>query len=275
MLNSSQMSTRNSGMRLGRQLAFLFLLLALLCGPVPSASEAAQNSNITVWVNTKSGVYHCSGAAWYGKTRVGVFMEQGVAQDKGYRPAYGKVCQALAHPGTSENEPLQDVAGRQCGFERWPVKVLIDQDSKLVDYTPINSSVAKLNSLEVPGTYPHDRRLKNEELHVFRVRARLIEMRDETDSDLHIIIADPDQIDTTMIAEIPAPFCALGSGHEKDYETARAKARQIPLGALVEVEGVGFFDVMHGQSGVAKNGFEIHPVLKITQVQIDARILPQ
>ena len=98
-------------------------------------------------------------------------------------------------------------------------------------------------------------------------------MHDETDSDLHIVIADPDQIDITMIAEIPALFCALGSGHEKDYETARANARQIPLGALVEVEGVGFSDTMHGQSGVAKNGFEIHPVLKITQVQAGTTVL--
>jgi hypothetical protein len=38
--------------------------------------------------------------------------------------------------------------------------------------------------------------------------------------------------------------------------------KQIPLGALIEVEEVGFFDMMHGQSGVAKNGFEIHPILK-------------
>jgi hypothetical protein len=35
------------------------------------------------------------------------------------------------------------------------------------------------------------------------------------------------------------------------------------LGAVVEVTGVGFFDFMHEQRGVAPNGIELHPVLDI------------
>jgi hypothetical protein len=31
----------------------------------------------------------------------------------------------------------------------------------------------------------------------------------------------------------------------------------------VRVTGVGFFDFLHGQTGVAPNGIELHPVLKI------------
>jgi hypothetical protein len=31
----------------------------------------------------------------------------------------------------------------------------------------------------------------------------------------------------------------------------------------VSVTGVGFFDVVHGQMGMAPNGLELHPVLKI------------
>jgi hypothetical protein len=30
------------------------------------------------------------------------------------------------------------------------------------------------------------------------------------------------------------------------------------------VTGVGFFDAMHGQAGVAPNGIELHPVLRFT-----------
>ncbi len=32
---------------------------------------------------------------------------------------------------------------------------------------------------------------------------------------------------------------------------------------VVTVEGVGFFDFLHGQTGVADNGVELHPVLDI------------
>jgi hypothetical protein len=201
-------------------------------------------------------------------------MQESTAQDKGYRPAYGKACRALTHASTSENEPVQSVAGPQCGFERWPVKILTDQDSKRVDFTPTDSSVAKLNTLKVPGTYPYDRRL---------VRGWGIECLPGTSAPHRDARRDglgPAYSHRRSGSERhhndcrdPAPFCALGSGHEKDYETARAKAQQIPLGALIEVEGVGFFDIMHGQSGVAKNGFEIHPVLKITQVQAGTTVL--
>src|SRR5207245_1819994 len=32
----------------------------------------------------------------------------------------------------------------------------------------------------------------------------------------------------------------------------------------VQVRGVGFFDFLHGQTGVAPNGIEIHPVLNVS-----------
>ena len=30
------------------------------------------------------------------------------------------------------------------------------------------------------------------------------------------------------------------------------------------IRGVGFFDFLHGQTGVAPNGIELHPVLRFT-----------
>ena len=50
------------------------------------------NPLVTVWVNTKSGIYHCPNTPWYGDTKNGQFMTQHEAQAKGYRPAYGIVC---------------------------------------------------------------------------------------------------------------------------------------------------------------------------------------
>jgi len=57
------------------------------------AAEPQGNPNVKVWVNTNSGVYHCPGTRWYGSTKSGEYMTQKQAQEKGYRPAYGKVCQ--------------------------------------------------------------------------------------------------------------------------------------------------------------------------------------
>jgi hypothetical protein len=58
-----------------------------------SAVQADRgNPDVQVWVNTNSGVYHCPGTRWYGKTKQGEYMTQAEAQKRGNRPAYGKVC---------------------------------------------------------------------------------------------------------------------------------------------------------------------------------------
>jgi hypothetical protein len=84
-----------------RILASLLVLLALTLLPVfpaPRAqtsknqTEQTGNPDVKVWVNTRSGVYHCPGTKWYGATKNGQFMSQKQAQEKGYRPAYSKVC---------------------------------------------------------------------------------------------------------------------------------------------------------------------------------------
>jgi hypothetical protein len=41
--------------------------------------------------------------------------------------------------------------------------------------------------------------------------------------------------------------------------TARAAVRMCP--GLATVTGVAFFDFFHGQSGVAPNAIELHPIL--------------
>ena len=53
---------------------------------------SSGNPDVTVWVNTKSGIYHCPNTRWYGNTENGEYMTQSEAQLKGYRPAYRSVC---------------------------------------------------------------------------------------------------------------------------------------------------------------------------------------
>jgi hypothetical protein len=114
---------------------------------------------------------------------------------------------------------------------------------------------------------PYDRRIEPEELKVYKVRAKLIGVKQEKDSDLHLIIADLEKPAVRMIAEIPAPGCAEGTGHEKDYEKAKSAVWGISTGIVIEITGVGFFDFLHNTRGGATNGIELHPVLSVRAVQ--------
>ncbi len=156
---------------------------------------------------------------------------------------------------------------RQCGYDRWPVKILSDKDHDLVDLKPVDTTVANLVAIpihEVP--YPYDRRLKPEEVTVYRVRAKLVAFKREQDSDVHAIVEDLDNSKTRMIVEIPAPECAEGTGHEDDYRNARATLAQVPIGSTVEITGVGFFDFLHNATDQANNGIELHPVMHVSAV---------
>ena len=59
-----------------------------------TAAPSSVMGDVRVWVNTGSGVYHCPGTTYYGKTKAGSLMTQGEAQRGGYRAAAGLVCQA-------------------------------------------------------------------------------------------------------------------------------------------------------------------------------------
>jgi hypothetical protein len=55
--------------------------------------KGAGNPNAKVWVNLASGVYHCEGSKWFGKTKSGQYMTQREALDKNYHADHGKACQ--------------------------------------------------------------------------------------------------------------------------------------------------------------------------------------
>jgi hypothetical protein len=78
----------------------VLLALCLFSAPIiPAANSSAisrpsqpDKKEVTVWVNTNSGVYHCPGTRWYGTTKEGKYMSECEAEKAGYRPAYGKPC---------------------------------------------------------------------------------------------------------------------------------------------------------------------------------------
>src|SRR5215203_739366 len=68
------------------------------CGPIaetksPSALPLGDfGSDVQVWLNTSSGVYHCPGSQYYQKTKRGKLMTEREAKAEGKRPASGKTC---------------------------------------------------------------------------------------------------------------------------------------------------------------------------------------
>ncbi|HEX4703951.1 MAG TPA: putative Ig domain-containing protein, partial [Pseudonocardiaceae bacterium] len=100
-----------------------------------------------------------------------------------------------------------------------------------------------------------------------------MEYKLESDSDYHLVLSDGvGGSGHTMIAEIPDPTC-VGAGspllssvtkarnefNAKFTVTTSFKTANVP----VTVTGVGFFDFLHGQTGVAPNGVELHSVLDV------------
>jgi hypothetical protein len=107
---------------------------------------------------------------------------------------------------------------------------------------------------------------------VFAIAAILKVIKREADQDYHLVIADP-QTGGTMIIESPDPGCAVGSRFAADIAGVRQTINQQFHGPIrgrhvvnipVNVTGIAFFDLLHGQEGVAPNGIELHPILSIT-----------
>lgn len=56
------------------------------------AAPDQGNPDAVVWVNLKTGVYHCPDTRWYGKTLEGKYLPQKQARETGFKPAEGKAC---------------------------------------------------------------------------------------------------------------------------------------------------------------------------------------
>ena len=161
-----------------------------------------------------------------------------------------------------------------CGVERWPVKTLADPDAPHVDLTPKSTTIAKLRRLTVVIGIGGARGIGTERT-TFRVHARLVEFKFEADSDIHLVIADP-QTGETMIAEFPDASCDHGAlpGIRTKIQKARIalvnscgfppNSSYHVIHGTATIDGVGFFDRIHGQAGVAPNGIELHPVLRFS-----------
>jgi hypothetical protein len=153
-----------------------------------------------------------------------------------------------------------------CNVRLKGLKTLSDPQRKLVNLHPKNTTIAAINALPQPHPTPKTRSTDFSR-RVWRVPAQIIEFKIEGDSDIHLVLFGDGGY---LIAEMPAAKCLPKKARDrkamiavrKKFETRcgqPAKHWQ-PLGAVVYISGVGFFDIQHTQKPHAGNSAELHPV---------------
>jgi hypothetical protein len=145
-----------------------------------------------------------------------------------------------------------------CGSERWTVKTLQDRPTLLSART---ATLHFLVTRPAPAELPYQR--LPFERHIFHVTATVNPIRSEDDGDLHVILRDGR---FHMIAEAPSTGCITGATLLRKRQMLQAR-QAVRLCRRASVTGVAFFDYLHGQTGVAPNGIELHPILHFRCLQ--------
>jgi hypothetical protein len=152
----------------------------------------------------------------------------------------------------------------RCGGELWRLKTLSDPGRKTVQLEPTNTTIAAIGKRPFPRPVPKLRRTPFQR-HVWRVVAQITKYRVETDgirlelfdheSYLNAVIPTPDCLSSVTRArkDIASTFnlFAAECGTARDWQS---------LGAIVYVQGVGFWSQRGSLRGAARNGAELHPV---------------
>jgi hypothetical protein len=162
------------------------------------------------------------------------------------------------------------------GKERWPVKTGSDNDASRVSATPVDAEIEELAKLKPPKNL-RDPKLQNSryppaELTIYTVEATIIAIKLQMSGNYTLVLQN--EKGATMRAQSPNPdpfFVPASSRWAKEIETVRkvidaklvAERFITTTRAKARITGVGFFTHLRGQTGVAPNGFELHPVIKI------------
>ena len=178
-----------------------------------------------------------------------------------------------------------------CGVERWDVKTGTDDAARGIDLgvAPPPTTVDALRALAAPAILDvHTPRMPAERTLAELRDVRLVCVKREDDRDEHLVIEARDEAVVeptadrgckllhdapglrTLVVEVPDPAC-LPEGHPWRERIAAVRTlverethpepRARRVNRLVSLRGVTFFDVVHGQLGVAPNGVELHPVV--------------
>jgi len=116
------------------------------------------------------------------------------------------------------------------------------------------------------------------EVTTFRVTAHLDGWKiSPDDKDIHLVILDPKSRES-MIVEFPIAACVPAGASAKnkkrmadaraaimaDCKSVKLSSTFRRLRGTASITGIGFFDKIHNQTGVADNGIELHPVVRFS-----------
>lgn len=177
----------------------------------------------------------------------------------------------------------------ECGKERWPVKVAQDNHVKYfykdrdIDggelVKAMNTTIAKLHKQQwpfewatnkFPQKWTYTYRHGQAEFTLWRLKTRIMEKKNEADEDYHLVLRTGSR---EMIAEIPSPDCVEDTPEplrsmiiqaREDFDTwYAAQSPKKNMNKKIVLTGIGFFDRVHGGTGQAHNGIELHPVIEV------------
>jgi hypothetical protein len=164
-------------------------------------------------------------------------------------------------------------ASPSCGSGARALQTLSDVQRDVVRLRPTATAVTAINALPRPRTTPTTR-TTNFQRRVWRVRAQIVEYKLEPDAAVHLVLYDGKR--SYMTAAMPAARCLPAEARARGaIEGARAFLEGLcgparpswrPLGAVVLIDGVGFWASPHGQHGHARNYAELRPVTRVRLV---------
>jgi len=175
---------------------------------------------------------------------------------------------------SNKQEKIKQEIEQDCGEERWNVKTLSDDDTAFINFDCIiQSTVYDQIKLTTPYNILDSRLVS--ETPVYSIDCYILEYKEEEDRDIHVIIQGINT-DETMVIEIVNPECSSikrTSRYNQLKELYEWFTRNIGIPTnsfisldkpkLATITGIGFWDFLHGQNGMAENGREIHPVLSM------------
>jgi hypothetical protein len=174
-------------------------------------------------------------------------------------------------------EATRSASSGCAGEFRWDVKTLSDPAAAHINYSPRDTTIAKLVASTPPSPLAGDTpRGTGVESTAWRVTAALDHMDRQADGDVHLVIADPADKTKMMLAEFPDVRCP---GPDHSFKKQQLRAARVALihacgtippasvkerlGGRLRLTGIGFFD---SNTQFNPNGVELHPVLVLKKL---------
>ena len=169
----------------------------------------------------------------------------------------------------NKSETEETICG---GKSRWDEKTLNDSKESQINFNPLRTTIAYLISTKPSKTITNSTLRFGIELNTYTFECRIKDYRLEEDGDYHIVLTDLIDKSKTMIGEIPNPNCSSVQKSKHNYQFLEARKffenclfkSKLDTGVYI-ISGVAFYDIVHGQLGVAPNGIEIHPILNFSK----------